>query len=184
MENKITNKESGTLTALKAKKYRLFWTASIASVGATQLLTLTAGKLVFDLSGSEFLLGLAAAVFGIGTIVINFLGGVVADRIDKRILMIITSFSMSISLLFLAIIDALNFETVLLVVIFSTIMGLSEIDGGVTVHNACHARAQNMGIKARDMLKFIPNVKMDVVERCAGHGVNGYKMGIDYLNGK
>ena len=48
--------------------------------------------------------------------------------------------------------------------------GLQEIDGGVTVHNACHARAQNMGNKARDMLKFIPNIKMDVVERCAGHG--------------
>ena len=48
--------------------------------------------------------------------------------------------------------------------------GLQEIDGGVTVHNACHARAQNMGIKARDMLKNIPNVKLDVVERCAGHG--------------
>jgi glycerol-3-phosphate dehydrogenase subunit C len=48
--------------------------------------------------------------------------------------------------------------------------GLHEIDGGVTVHNACHARAQNMGIKSRDMLKFIPNIKMDVVERCAGHG--------------
>ncbi len=48
--------------------------------------------------------------------------------------------------------------------------GLKEIDGGVTVHNACHARAQNMGIKARDMLKLIPNIKMDVVERCAGHG--------------
>ncbi len=48
--------------------------------------------------------------------------------------------------------------------------GLNEIDGGVTVHNACHARAQNMGNKARDMLKFIPNIKIDVVERCAGHG--------------
>ena len=48
--------------------------------------------------------------------------------------------------------------------------GLQEIDGGVTVHNACHARAQNMGIKSRDMLKFIPNIKMDIVERCAGHG--------------
>jgi len=48
--------------------------------------------------------------------------------------------------------------------------GLQEIDGGVTVHNACHARAQNMGIKARDMLKLIPNIKIDVVERCAGHG--------------
>ena len=48
--------------------------------------------------------------------------------------------------------------------------GLGEIDGGITVHHACHARAQNMGIKARDMLKLIPNVKIDVVERCAGHG--------------
>ena len=48
--------------------------------------------------------------------------------------------------------------------------GLKEIDGGITVHHACHARAQNMGIKARDMLKLIPNAKIDVVERCAGHG--------------
>ena len=48
--------------------------------------------------------------------------------------------------------------------------GLKEIDGGVTVHHACHARAQNMGVKARDMLKLIPNVKIDVVEKCAGHG--------------
>jgi glycerol-3-phosphate dehydrogenase subunit C len=48
--------------------------------------------------------------------------------------------------------------------------GLNEIDGGVTIHNACHARAQNMGIKAKDMLKNVPNIKIDVVERCAGHG--------------
>ena len=43
-----------------------------------------------------------------------------------------------------------------------------KIDGGVTVHHACHARAQNMGVKARDMLKLIPNAKIDVVERCGG----------------
>ncbi len=48
--------------------------------------------------------------------------------------------------------------------------GLKAIDGGVTVHHACHARAQNMGNKARDMLKLIPDIKIDVVERCAGHG--------------
>ena len=48
--------------------------------------------------------------------------------------------------------------------------GIQEIDGGVTVHQACHARAQNMGNKARDMLKLIPNIKIDLVEKCAGHG--------------
>ena len=50
------------------------------------------------------------------------------------------------------------------------VKGLNEIDGGVTVHHACHARAQNMGNKARDMLKLIPKIKIDVVERCSGHG--------------
>ena len=27
-----------------------------------------------------------------------------------------------------------------------------------------------MGNKARDMLQLIPNIKIDVIERCAGHG--------------
>ena len=48
--------------------------------------------------------------------------------------------------------------------------GLNQIDGGVTVHHACHARAQNMGNNAKDMLRLIPNIKIDVVEKCAGHG--------------
>ena len=48
--------------------------------------------------------------------------------------------------------------------------GLSQVDGGITVHNSCHARAQNMGNKALEMLKNIPETKVDVVERCAGHG--------------
>ena len=32
--------------------------------------------------------------------------------------------------------------------------GLNEIDGGVTVHHACHARAQNMGIKSKRYVKI------------------------------
>ena len=48
--------------------------------------------------------------------------------------------------------------------------GINEISGDVTIHHACHARAQNMGNKARDMLKLIPNIKIDLVEKCAGHG--------------
>ena len=41
---------------------------------------------------------------------------------------------------------------------------------GVTVHLACHARAQNMGPKAAEMLKLIPDTPVDVIERCSGHG--------------
>ena len=48
--------------------------------------------------------------------------------------------------------------------------GLKPIEGGVSVHLACHARAQNVGPKAAEMLRLIPGQKVDVIERCAGHG--------------
>ena len=48
--------------------------------------------------------------------------------------------------------------------------GLSPLAEGVTVHLPCHARAQNMGPKAAEMLKLIPDTPVDVIERCSGHG--------------
>ena len=48
--------------------------------------------------------------------------------------------------------------------------GLSPINGGVSVHLACHARAQNMGAKAAEMLRLLPDADVAVIERCSGHG--------------
>jgi glycerol-3-phosphate dehydrogenase subunit C len=48
--------------------------------------------------------------------------------------------------------------------------GLRAVDGGVTIHHACHARAQNMGAMSAQMLRLIPETKVDLIERCSGHG--------------
>ena len=48
--------------------------------------------------------------------------------------------------------------------------GLKPLKGGVALHLACHARAQNMGPKAADMLRCIPDTDVTVIERCSGHG--------------
>ncbi|MPY73203.1 MAG: glycerol-3-phosphate dehydrogenase [Alphaproteobacteria bacterium] len=48
--------------------------------------------------------------------------------------------------------------------------GLGRIDGGVSIHLACHARAQNMGAKAAEMLRLMPEADIAVIERCSGHG--------------
>lgn len=48
--------------------------------------------------------------------------------------------------------------------------GLKDLDGGVTLHIACHARAQNIGQKAAEMLRLIPKADVAVIERCSGHG--------------
>jgi glycerol-3-phosphate dehydrogenase subunit C len=48
--------------------------------------------------------------------------------------------------------------------------GLQPLGGGVTVHLACHARAQNMGQKSAEMLRLLPDTPINVIERCSGHG--------------
>ena len=48
--------------------------------------------------------------------------------------------------------------------------GLAPLDGGVALHLACHARAQNIGPKAAEMLRLLPEADVKVIERCSGHG--------------
>jgi glycerol-3-phosphate dehydrogenase subunit C len=48
--------------------------------------------------------------------------------------------------------------------------GLGALDGGVTLHIACHARAQNIGQKSAEMLRLLPDTALKVIERCSGHG--------------
>jgi glycerol-3-phosphate dehydrogenase subunit C len=48
--------------------------------------------------------------------------------------------------------------------------GLAPLDGGVTLHIACHARAQNIGHKSAEMLRLVPDTEIKIIERCSGHG--------------
>jgi glycerol-3-phosphate dehydrogenase subunit C len=53
---------------------------------------------------------------------------------------------------------------------FGLAEGLKPVEGALTVHHACHARAQNMGAKSAEMLRLIPGTRVDLIERCSGHG--------------
>jgi glycerol-3-phosphate dehydrogenase subunit C len=48
--------------------------------------------------------------------------------------------------------------------------GMQPLPGGVAMHLACHARAQNMGAKGAEMLRLVPGTQVSVIERCSGHG--------------
>lgn len=47
---------------------------------------------------------------------------------------------------------------------------VASLPATIGVHFACHARAQNMGPKAMEMLRLIPEAKPVLTERCSGHG--------------
>lgn len=48
--------------------------------------------------------------------------------------------------------------------------GLKSLGENITLQLACHSRAQNMGQKAAELLRLIPDTRVDVIERCSGHG--------------
>ena len=48
--------------------------------------------------------------------------------------------------------------------------GMAPLDGDVALHQACHARAQDIGAKAAVMLRMIPQSNVLLMQRCAGHG--------------
>ena len=70
--------------ALGYPLYRRYWLASFASVGATQLITLGQGWLVFELSQSAFQLGVLGAAASIPNIVMTLAGGVIAHLLLVR----------------------------------------------------------------------------------------------------
>jgi MFS family permease len=77
--------------ALRFAHFRRYWFASFASVGATQLITLGQGWLVFQLSGSPLQLGWLGAATALPNILMTLAGGVIADRFDKRLILMATS---------------------------------------------------------------------------------------------
>lgn len=54
---------------------------------------------------------------------------------------------------------------------YSLADGLQSLENkSITFHLACHSRAQNIGAKAAEMLRLIPDLNVQIIERCSGHG--------------
>ena len=74
-------------------------------MGAFQLLIMGQGWLVYELSGSPLQLGFLGAASSIPTIAAALVGGVIADRVDRRRMLIATSMSIAVLLALLSVLD-------------------------------------------------------------------------------
>jgi len=77
-----------TFDAFQVVSYRWFWLSLLSSMAAFNMHILIRGWLVYELTGSPRALGLVSASAGVALIAFAPIGGVVADRVDKRNLMI------------------------------------------------------------------------------------------------
>ena len=110
--------------ALNSPSYRRFWLGSIASIGSVQLYFVGLAWLVFELSGSPFDLGILGATIAIPTIFSTLIGGIMADRIDRRKLLLVTTSMTGIVLIVLTLLDATELILVWHVFLLAALLGL------------------------------------------------------------
>ncbi len=82
-----------TFRALRHRNFRLFLSGQAISLGGTWMQSMAQGWLVLKLTNSAFYLSLAQAMSSLPILFFSLAGGVVADRINKRRLLLITQTS-------------------------------------------------------------------------------------------
>ena len=91
-----------TFSALQHRNYRLFFAGQLVSLVGTWMQNVSQAWLVYDLTGSPFKLGLVSFASGVPALVFSLWGGVVADRMPKRRLLLMTQAIMMVLALALA----------------------------------------------------------------------------------
>src|SRR6266851_2322396 len=95
-ESANTNSRSA-FSALRYRDFRLLWLGQIISVTGSQMQSVAINWHVYLLTKSAFALGLVGLFRGVPIVLCSLVGGVVADAVDRKQLMIATQTIMLVS---------------------------------------------------------------------------------------
>ncbi|HEU4506973.1 MAG TPA: MFS transporter [Pyrinomonadaceae bacterium] len=93
----MSSSSHSAFAALRHRDFRLLWLGQIVSVTGSQMQFVAINWHVYLLTKSAFALGLVGLFRGVPIIVCSLAGGVVADAIDRKRLMIVTQTVMLVS---------------------------------------------------------------------------------------
>jgi MFS family permease len=98
----LRTKFAHTFSALRHRNYRLWFAGQLVSMFGTWMQTTAQGFLIFELTNSAAYLGYVSFATGVPTWLLTLYGGVIADRISRRNLLVITQTSMMLLAFILA----------------------------------------------------------------------------------
>jgi MFS family permease len=98
-----TRRLLAAVSALRHRNYRLYWFGQLFSVLAQNMEAVAQSWLVLEITNSPLLLGLTGLTFSVPTIALTLLGGAVADRTDRKRIMIFSQIGSVVMFLLLAI---------------------------------------------------------------------------------
>jgi MFS family permease len=94
------------LQAFKSRNFRLLWTGQAISLLGDAAFVVALGWRTFDLTGSARSLGLVLTFQGVGVLTTVLVGGALADRYDRRTLMLVSDAARFVVIAALAVLDA------------------------------------------------------------------------------
>ena len=86
----MSTPRNSAFAALRHRDFRLLWLGLIVSVTGSQMQTVAINWHVYELTKSAVALGLVGLFRGVPVIVCSLIGGVVADAVNRKRLMIVT----------------------------------------------------------------------------------------------
>jgi MFS family permease len=115
-----------TFAALAVRDFRIFWLGQLVSVTGTWMQTVAQGWLVLQLTGSPFVLGLAAAARSVPVLLLVFPAGIVADRFDRRLIVITTNAVAATVVTVLGVLAITGNVTVPIILVSAAILGVTN----------------------------------------------------------
>lgn len=119
-------RQGETFAALRYPNYRLWFQGQVVSLFGTWMQTTAQGFLVFELTHSAAYLGLVGFASGVPSWLLTLYGGVIADRVPKRTLLIAAQSAMMVFAFILAALAFLHIVQPWHVVVLSALLGVAN----------------------------------------------------------
>jgi MFS family permease len=120
------SKIKNALGALQYKDFRLYWFSALSFVLGWQILRMILNWVGYELTNSAIYLGVLGGAMAAGTISVSLVGGVIADQINRKRLLIVTQSLMTISIVILVLLSAANFLEPWHLVLASVLIGIIQ----------------------------------------------------------
>ncbi|MBU1090882.1 MAG: MFS transporter [Candidatus Omnitrophica bacterium] len=111
-------------SSLRVKNFRIYWFGMFASLVGTWIQAVALSWLVFELTHSAFLLGVVGFLTYIPIFLLSLFGGVLADRMNKRDILICTQVTFMLLAFILATLTQLKLITPLHVMAIALLNGM------------------------------------------------------------
>src|ERR1044072_6259478 len=118
-----TRRVNGMFRALSHRNFRLFWAGAFLSNTGTWMQAVAQGWLVLQLTNSPFWLGVDGFMATAPVLVLTLIGGVFADLVDRRRLLIWTQIGAGFSALTLALLIVSGVVHVWMILVLSFVTG-------------------------------------------------------------